>query len=154
MGSRSDPVRARLPAARGWSPPPSRLRYGRSVGRINADDIAANLDELWAPRLVAQVNDTSVKLAKVRGEFVWHTHPDSDELFLVRSGSLTIRTDDEDIQLGPGDVYVVPRGERHCPVSETGAEVVLIERTGTLSTGDFAGEIPAHITSTTGLPSV
>lgn len=121
------------------------------MGRVNADDIATNLEELWAPRNVAEVNDSSVKLAKVRGEFVWHTHPDSDELFLVRSGSLTIQMDEEDVRLGPGDVYVVPRGERHCPVSENGAEVILIERTGTLSTGDFADEIPAHITSTTGL---
>ena len=120
---------------------------------LNVDDVASSFDELWAPRMLAEVNDTSVKIAKVRGDYVWHTHPDSDELFWVRTGHVTVQLDGGDVELGPGDVFVVPRGVRHCPRSEAGAEVVLIERTGTLSTGDFEGPVPGHITSTTGLPA-
>jgi mannose-6-phosphate isomerase-like protein (cupin superfamily) len=118
---------------------------------VNVDGVASSFDELWAPRLLAEVNDTSLKIAKIQGEFVWHSHPDSDEMFWVRSGHLTMQLDGEDVELGPGDIYVVPRGARHCPLSPEGAEVVLVERTGTLSTGDFDGSVPDHIISTTGL---
>ncbi|MGZ4475672.1 MAG: cupin domain-containing protein [Nocardioides sp.] len=118
------------------------------------ETVLESFDELWSPRLLAQVNDHDLKLAKIQGSYVWHSHPDSDELFLVVDGSLEIhlRTGDSEpvVTLGPHDLYVVPKGIEHCPVSETGASVLLIELAGTLSTGDFAGEVPAHITSTTG----
>lgn len=128
-----------------------------TVPPSNLDTVLASFEELWSPRLLAQVNDHDVKLAKIRGGSVWHAHPDSDELFLVLAGELDIRlrdaTSESVVRLGTHDVHVVPRGAEHCPVSERGATVLLIEMTGTLSTGGFAGDAPDHIRSTTGLPA-
>lgn len=123
----------------------------------NLDTVLASFEELWSPRLLARLNDHDIKVAKVQGSFVWHAHPDSDELFLVLAGELDIRlrdaTSESVVHLPAHAVYVVPRGVEHCPVSEQGATVLLIELTGTLSTGDFAGDVPDHICSTTGLPA-
>src|SRR3954454_3167872 len=87
----------------------------------------ATLSEPWSPRTVATLNNYDVRVVKTSGEFTWHSHPDTDELFLVLTGSLTIRLDDGDVVLGPGQVYVVPRGARHQPWSADGAEVLLVE---------------------------
>jgi mannose-6-phosphate isomerase-like protein (cupin superfamily) len=109
-------------------------------------DLAAALatfDEPWQPRTVALLNDYDVRVARTVGEFSWHTHPDTDELFLVVSGSLTIRMDDDEVTLGPGQLYVVPRGVRHQPWSPDGAEIVLIEPSATVNTGDSPGELTA-----------
>jgi mannose-6-phosphate isomerase-like protein (cupin superfamily) len=109
-------------------------------------DLAAALatfDEPWQPRTVALLNDYDVRVARTLGEFSWHTHPDTDELFLVVSGSLTIRMDDDEVTLGPGQLYVVPRGVRHQPWSPDGAEIVLIEPSATVNTGDSPGELTA-----------
>lgn len=88
---------------------------------------------------------------------MWHSHPETDELFLVLDGNLDIHLRESGtetvVHLERHDVFVVPRGTEHCPESSTGAEVMLLEPTGTLSTGDFKGKIPDHITSTTGLPA-
>nr|WP_246331265.1 cupin domain-containing protein [Saccharopolyspora hordei] len=115
----------------------------------------ASFQERWSPRVLARVNDHDVRLAKVEGSFVWHAHPDTDELFLVLDGSLDIhlreRGTETTVHLERHDVFVVPRGVEHCPESPGGASVLLIESAGTLSTGDYAGEVPDHITSTTGI---
>ncbi|MFJ7774663.1 cupin domain-containing protein [Streptomyces yangpuensis] len=106
-------------------------------------DIAGKLagfTDLWAPRRIARVNDYEVKVAKVRGEFVWHTHEDTDELFLVVAGTLTIRLRDGDVVLGPGEMYVVPRGTEHCPAADEEAHILLFEPAGTVNTGDVGGE--------------
>jgi mannose-6-phosphate isomerase-like protein (cupin superfamily) len=111
---------------------------------MSAIDLAAALasfTEPWAPRTVATLNDYDVRVAKaLGGEFPRHSHADTDELFLVLSGALTIRMDSGDVDLGPGDLYVVPRGVYHQPVSIDGAEVLLIEPTMTVNTGDAPGE--------------
>lgn len=124
---------------------------------VNLDALLATFDETWAPRVVAGVNDWAVKIARVQGEYVWHAHADTDEVFLVRSGHLDIdlRGDDGErtVSLGPADCVVVPRGVEHRPRSAGGAVVLLVEPAATLSTGDHAGDVPAHITSTTGLPA-
>src|SRR5262245_30485452 len=83
--------------------------------------------EPWQPHRLASVNDYDVKVAKLAGEFVWHSHPDTDELFWVVSGRLVMQLRDGDVELGPGDVYVVPRGVEHCPRADDGAEIVMIE---------------------------
>ncbi len=104
-----------------------------------AVDLAATfdlVDELWSPKVVARLNDYEVKLARLGGEFVWHSHDDTDELFLVVSGSLTIRLRDGDVAVGPGQLYVVPRGLEHCPVTDGEVRVVLIEPAGVVNTGD------------------
>ena len=122
----------------------------------NIDAVLASFQELWAPRVLATVNDWAVKVAKVRGEHVWHAHPETDEVFVVLSGRLTIHRRDPDgehaVQLGPHDVHVVPRGVEHRPSSPDGAVLVLVEPAATLSTGDAVGELPAHVRSTTGVP--
>lgn len=105
--------------------------------------VLATFEEPWAPRTVSVLNDYDVRVVKARGEFSRHSHPDTDEFFLVLRGSLTIRMDDGDVELGPGQAYVVPRGVPHQPMSAEGAEIVLIEPSETVNTGDTPGELTA-----------
>jgi mannose-6-phosphate isomerase-like protein (cupin superfamily) len=100
----------------------------------------ALFSEHWSPKVVARLNDYEIKLVKLKGEFVWHTHEDTDELFLVIDGSLTIRLRDGDVTLGPGQLYVVPRGVEHCPVTDGDVSVMLIEPVGVVNTGGAAGD--------------
>ena len=85
---------------------------------VNLEEAVRALDELWSPHVVARVGDYFVKVARVRGEFVWHAHEGQDELFLVLQGRLRIQLEDGEVALGPGDVFVVPAGVRHNPVAE------------------------------------
>jgi mannose-6-phosphate isomerase-like protein (cupin superfamily) len=96
----------------------------------------ASFDEPFSPRIVGYLNDYKLQVAKTKGEFVWHAHPDTDDFFLVLSGELTIQLRERAIVLGPGEMYVVPRGVEHCPRSDGGAEILLIEPAGTVNTGD------------------
>jgi mannose-6-phosphate isomerase-like protein (cupin superfamily) len=105
--------------------------------------VLAAVDAPWSPRTVATVNDYDVRVVRTLGEFTRHTHPETDEFFLVLSGSLTIRLDDGEVALGPGQAYVVPRGVAHQPVSAGGAEVLLLEPTATVNTGDNPGALTA-----------
>jgi len=95
----------------------------------------ALIDEAFQPRIVGYYNDSKVMVAKVRGEFVWHAHPETDDLFLVLDGRLTIDLPDGSIELGPGELFVVPRGVQHRPRAEE-AQILLIEPRGTPNTGD------------------
>lgn len=104
------------------------------------DEAFALVPEAWQPHRLTSVNDYDVKVARLNGEFVWHTHPDTDELFLVVSGRLTIGLRDGDVELGPHDVFVVPRGVEHCPRADEDALVVLFEPKGTVNTGDRPGD--------------
>ncbi|MFJ8895096.1 cupin domain-containing protein [Leifsonia sp. NPDC102414] len=106
----------------------------------NLDDAIASIAEHWQPHRLTSVNDYDVKVVKLLGEFVWHTHPDTDELFLVLSGRLTIQLRDGDVHLGPNDVYVVPRGVEHCPLADEEVRAVLFEPKGTVNTGDAGAE--------------
>ena len=98
----------------------------------------ATFDDYWAPRIVARYNGNDVLVVKVLGEFVWHSHAETDDLFLVLTGALTIRMREGEVRLGPGELYVVPRGVEHCPVAETETHLMLIEPAGTPNTGDIA----------------
>jgi mannose-6-phosphate isomerase-like protein (cupin superfamily) len=106
---------------------------------VNLAEKLAQFSEVWTQKKVAEVNDYEVKLAKVKGEFVWHSHEDTDELFLVVSGRLTIRHRDGDVVLGPGELSVVPRGVEHCPVAEEETAILLFEPAGTINTGGAGG---------------
>lgn len=106
--------------------------------------VLATFAEPWAPRTVATLNDYDVRVVRTRGEFTRHTHPDTDEFFLVLSGRLTIRLEDGEVHLGPGQLHVVPRGTPHQPVSDDGAEVLLIEPSTTVNTGDNPGALTAE----------
>jgi mannose-6-phosphate isomerase-like protein (cupin superfamily) len=103
---------------------------------IDIQQKLALFSEHWSPKVVARLNDYEIKLVKLKGEFVWHTHADTDELFLVVEGSLTIQLREGDVTLGPGQLYVVPRGVEHCPIAEGDVSAMLIEPAGVVNTGD------------------
>lgn len=104
---------------------------------IDLAQALARVTDHWSPQVVGRVNDQYVKVAKLLGEFVWHAHADEDELFLVVSGVLRIQLEAaEDVVLGPGQFFVVPKGVRHNPVAEEEVEIVLIETVTTAHTGD------------------
>lgn len=105
----------------------------------------ATVEKPWSPLTVATLNDYDVRVVRTEGSFTVHSHPETDEFFLVLSGSLTIvlPDDDAEVVLGPGQAYVVPRGVRHQPVAEQGATVLLIEPSETVNTGDT----PSHLTA-------
>jgi mannose-6-phosphate isomerase-like protein (cupin superfamily) len=108
---------------------------------INLNEKLALFAEHWQPRIVAQVNDYEVRLVKVEGEFVWHKHDDTDDFFLVLAGHLTIQLRDGNVELDPGELYVVPRGVEHCPRAENEASILLLEPAGTVNTGDAGGPL-------------
>jgi mannose-6-phosphate isomerase-like protein (cupin superfamily) len=110
---------------------------------IDLSEKLAAFTEHWSPKVVARLNDYEVKVAKLQGEFVWHHHEDSDELFLVLSGQLTIRMAAGDVHLGPGQLYVVPRGVEHSPITDGEVSVVLIEPCGIVNTGSAGGAMTA-----------
>jgi mannose-6-phosphate isomerase-like protein (cupin superfamily) len=105
---------------------------------VNLAGKLALFDERWAPKVVAAFNGHDVMVVKVKGRFVWHSHPDTDDFFLVLRGRLKIEMRDGDVTLGPGELYVVPRGVEHCPVADEETELLLIEPAGTPNTGDSA----------------
>jgi mannose-6-phosphate isomerase-like protein (cupin superfamily) len=111
--------------------------------KVNLAEKLGKFDEHWAPRIVASLNDYKVMLAKTQGEFVWHKHDETDDFFLVLAGRLTIQLRDRpDVELGPGELYVVPRGVEHRPIAEEETHVLLIEPAGTPNTGDAATAAP------------
>ena len=116
-------------------------------------DALSRFDALWSPHVVARVNDYDVRIAKVQGEHVWHAHDDTDELFLVLEGQLTIAlrepAGEREVVLPTGSVFVVPRGRQHRPSAPGGASILMLEPSSTLSTGD-AVDVPAHVDATTG----
>lgn len=105
-------------------------------------DLAERLSQVqehWAPKVVARMNDYEVKVVKLDGEFVWHTHADTDELFLVVHGELTIQLRAGDVTLRPGQLHVVPRGVEHCPRADGEVHALLLEPAGVVNTGDAGG---------------
>ena len=108
------------------------------VEPINIEQKLGLFSEHWAPKVVASYNDNDVLVVKVGGEFVWHSHPDTDDFFLVLKGRLTIRMREGDVTLGPGELYVVPKGVEHCPFAEEETHLLLIEPGGMPNTGDAA----------------
>ena len=106
-------------------------------------NIAHKLDlfhEHWSPKIVGELNDSYVKLVKLKGEFIWHHHETEDELFLVTHGKLRLRLRDRDIELEEGEFMIVPKGVEHCPVAEDEACVLLLEPKSTVNTGNVRNE--------------
>ncbi len=108
------------------------------MNAVNLKDKLETFSEHWSPRIVADFNGNDVMVVKVKGEFNWHSHPDTDDFFLVIKGQITIKLRDEDIHLSEGELFVVPKGVEHCPVAADEAELLLIEPHGTPNTGDQA----------------
>ena len=104
--------------------------------KINLKQKLLRFDEVWTPKIIATLNGQAVKLAKLKGELMWHSHADEDELFLVLEGSLAIQLRDRDVHLERGEMFIVPRGVEHNPISPTGASVLLFEPMETKHTGD------------------
>jgi mannose-6-phosphate isomerase-like protein (cupin superfamily) len=111
---------------------------------INLGEKLELFDEHWQPKIIAQLNDYDVRIVKVKGEFVWHKHDETDDFFLVLKGHLTITLRDREVELDEGELYVVPRGVEHCPRAEEEASVLLIEPSGTVNTGDAGGPLTAE----------
>lgn len=105
-------------------------------GPVSPKAVAASLTEYWSPRVIAEVDDAYVKVAKVKGTLAWHAHDAEDELFLVLAGRLRIELEDRTVELGEGDAFVVPKGARHNPVADDECLLMLIERKTTRHTGD------------------
>ena len=103
---------------------------------INLAGKLAKFDEHWSPKIVGSFNGHDLMVVKVVGEFNWHSHPDTDDFFMVLSGRLVIQLRDGDVTLEPGEVYVVPKGVEHCPKADVETHLLLIEPVGTPNTGD------------------
>ena len=103
---------------------------------VSPKAIAASLTELWSPRVIAELDDSFVKVAKVHGSLAWHSHDGEDELFVILEGSLRIEMEERTVVLHEGDLYVVPKGVRHNPVADDECLVMLVERKTTLHTGN------------------
>jgi mannose-6-phosphate isomerase-like protein (cupin superfamily) len=105
---------------------------------VNLEEKLASFSDHWSPRIVADFNGHEIMVVKAEGAFTWHSHADTDDLFLVLKGRLTIQLRDGDVHLGPGELFVVPKGVEHRPVAEEEVHMLLIEPAGTPNTGDAA----------------
>lgn len=163
------PAASRCPHTQGVTTPDA-ARHLDPAQPVDLARALATFDRLWSPRIVTRVNDYDVRVAKVAGEHMWHTHEETDEFFLVLEGELTIAlrdaapddaaddpADDADrdtaarrVVLGRGSVFVVPRGTEHKPSSTAGASILMFEPTGTLTVGDRHDPTPDHVDATTG----
>ena len=110
---------------------------------INFEEKLLKFSEHWSPKIIAQLNDYHLKLAKVHGEFVWHGHPETDEVFIVVKGQLEILFRDGNVLLNEGEMFVVPKGVEHKPVAEDECHILLIEPAGTVNTGDVKDDLTA-----------
>jgi mannose-6-phosphate isomerase-like protein (cupin superfamily) len=110
---------------------------GNKYKYINLAEKLAQFSETWSPKVIAELNDYQLKLARLKGEFVWHKHDDSDEAFIVLDGKLTIHFRDGQVNLEKGEIYVVPKGIEHKPVAVNECRILLIEPRGIVNTGDI-----------------
>lgn len=117
--------------------------------KINLAEKLAALQEHWNPRIIGELNGQHVKLAKLKGEFIWHRHDNEDELFLILTGRLRMRFRSGQVVLEPGEMIIVPKGVEHCPIADEETSVLLFEPAGTLNTGNVRNtrtiENPARI---------
>lgn len=107
---------------------------------INFQEKLSKFSEHWSPRIIAQMNDYHFKVVKVQGEFIWHDHPETDEVFVVLKGRLELQFREGSVVLNEGEMFVVPRGLEHKPVAEPECHILLIEPAGTVNTGDVVSE--------------
>jgi mannose-6-phosphate isomerase-like protein (cupin superfamily) len=111
------------------------------ISHVDLAAVLTQIEQPWQPRTVAVLNDYALRVVHTRGEFTRHTHPETDEVFLVLAGSLTIPMDDGDVPLGAGQLHVVPKGTPHQPYSPDSAEVLLVEPSATVNAGDTPSEL-------------
>lgn len=111
---------------------------------INLDEKLKKFSDMWAPRVVAEMNDYQFKLVKIQGDFVWHDHQDTDEVFFVVNGMMSIAFEDRTIDLKAGEMFVVPKGVQHKPFAKDECHVLLVEPRGVVNTGDSGGDLTAE----------
>ena len=115
------------------------------MDRVNLQQKLATFSEHWQPRTIGEFNGHDIMVVKAQGEFVWHKHEDTDDFFLVLEGRLTIEMRDRSVSLGPGELFVVPKGVEHRPVAEEEVHLLLIEPSGTPNTGDADTAAPRRV---------
>jgi mannose-6-phosphate isomerase-like protein (cupin superfamily) len=113
------------------------------MAKVNLNDKLSKFSDHWSPKVIAEMNDYQFKLVKIHGEFVWHNHPDTDEVFIVLSGQMKIELEDKTIELSAGEMYVVAKGVMHKPSAENECQVMLVEPRGVVNTGDVQSELTA-----------
>ncbi|MBN8209030.1 cupin domain-containing protein [Bacillus sp. NTK071] len=111
---------------------------------INFSEKLSKFSEHWSPKVVSEMNDYQFKLVKVKGDFVWHNHQETDEVFIVIEGEMTIAFRDGEVQLSKGEMYVVPKGVEHKPFAEKECHLILVEPKGVVNTGDSKGDLTAE----------
>ena len=111
--------------------------------KINLKEKYSKFSKHWSPRIIAEMNDYQFKLAKIKGEFVWHNHKDTDETFIVMEGEMILKFRNQEVRLSKGEMYVVPKGVEHKPYAENECKVMLVEPRGVVNTGDEEGELTA-----------
>ena len=109
--------------------------------KINLKDKYSKFTKHWSPRIIAEMNNYQFKIAKIKGEFIWHNHKDTDETFLVIQGEMILKFRDGDVKLSQGEMYVVPKGREHKPCAEKECKILVIEPRGVINTGDAGGEL-------------
>jgi len=110
------------------------------MDKVNVKDKFSQFNEHWQPKIVGELNGQYVKLAKLKGEFVWHQHELEDEMFMVIKGQLLIKLRDRDVVLNPGEFFIIPRGVEHIPIAEEEVQVMLFEPKSVINTGDVQSE--------------
>ena len=113
------------------------------MGKINLKEKLSMFSDHWSPKIITEMNNYQIKLVKIKGDFVWHNHEDTDELFFVIKGKMNIEFKDKNIELNEGEMYVVPKGVEHKPYAENECEVMLVEPRGVVNTGNTKGELTA-----------
>ena len=111
--------------------------------KINLKEKLSKFSDHWSPRIVAEMNDYQFKLVKIKGDFVWHNHDDTDEVFIVLEGEMKIELKDETVELKEGEMFVVPKGVEHKPYSEKECKIMLVEPKGVVNTGDAGSNLTA-----------
>ena len=111
--------------------------------KINLKEKLSKFSEHWTPKIIAEMNDYQFKLVKIKGDFVWHDHADTDEVFIVLEGKMAIEFENETVELNEGDMYVVPKGIQHKPHAENECKVLLVEPRGVVNTGNTEGDLTA-----------
>ena len=113
------------------------------LNRINLKEKLSKVSEYWSPRIIAEMNDYQFKLAKIKGEFIWHDHKDTDEVFIVIEGTMSIKLRDGVVDLSEGEMCVVPKGVEHKTYAENECKVMLVEPRGIINTGEAGGKLTA-----------
>ena len=111
--------------------------------KINFKEKLLKFSDYWSPKVIAEMNDYQFKLVKIKGDFVWHNHKDTDEVFMVLEGEMNIEFRDKTVQLSKGEMFVVPKGVEHKPYSENGCEIMIVEPRNVINTGDTEGKLTA-----------